>query len=155
MAGWPHRNVSYKKIASELARYSTTSGDHGNRRPLGEGRSFCRIGFTECPQSSRHKFSVKSRACGLQTHPHRATDRLRFRSALARPLDRHDQSRILRRSCSLDALPSVITNGRLWRNTVGQCVVMESGVVPQTEPTTVLFSRLRYAVFLAGGKVFP
>ena len=58
-----------------------------------------RVGFAKCHQSRRHKFPVKSRASGFQTHPHSFADRFRFRSAPARPLTEHaftiDSGRVL------------------------------------------------------------
>jgi hypothetical protein len=44
---------------------------------------------------------------------------------------------------------------RLWRETIGDCVVMESDVIAQTSPASVLFRRLRHTVFLTRGKILP
>ena len=75
-----------KKLPCQLAHFSAASRDHGNWRPLDSREAFCGVGFAKCHQSSRHKFSVKSRPSGFQTHPHSSADRLRLRPALARPL---------------------------------------------------------------------
>jgi hypothetical protein len=95
MAEQSHGDLSGDEVACKLARFSATGGNEGNRRPLGSRAAFLRFGLAECHQSSRHKFSVKSRESGLQTHSHSSTDRLRFRSALARPLDRLDRRAFL------------------------------------------------------------
>src|SRR6266576_5068356 len=111
MAEQSHGNFSGDEVACKLAHFSATGGDEGNRRPLDEGRSFCGFSFTECHQSSRHKFSPKSRASGLQTHSHSSTDRLRFRFRACSAARSSRSARILRGSCALNALPSVITKG--------------------------------------------
>src|SRR5882762_3651163 len=110
MAGQSHRNLSEDEVTCELAHFSATGRSEENRRPLGEGKSFCGFSFAECYQSSRHKFSVKSPACGLQTHPHSCTNRLRFRpppaeSLILRSLAHFNMLVFLR------CLPSIVASG--------------------------------------------
>src|SRR5437867_987294 len=86
MAGQSHGNFSGKEIAADLARYAVTGRNEGNRRPLGSRASFGSASFTECDQSRRRKFPVKSRAPGFSTHPHSPADRFRVRSTPPQPL---------------------------------------------------------------------